>query len=349
MLSLSFRNESDSVIKKAKAKASTSRNSPDPRPKREPVAKRGRKQAVNESGLAITFLPNRSSEDFPGIPFSDYNAETLSRYANATNSPASTMHPSPEERGTNYFFVHFVADENSHGLFNYLRDIVKDGVDGLLQSCITAAGLAGLSNVSKSTTLMSHARTAYAKALRYINTAVASPIDALQDSTLAGILILAVYEHTAGAWMLSMISQAAGYEQFVGGWNLSMKAWGQHINGAAALLLLRGHAQFATQIGTALFAQAASHLLISCLQKDVCVPPKIGELSDKAFSKNTFFICTIYFQSLLHRSLIIQARDGPKNRTHFECTTRNWTLKHCSNWSGFFVHRETSVRKRSLQ
>ena len=271
MLSLSFRNESDAVIEKAKARAAKPRKSPDPRPKKaSSVAKRGViSETPTTSSVSTTSLFSHFDPDLPAFSFTNYNIENITHHANVANSPAVGLEPSLEEQGTNYFFANFVAPktQETSGPFYYLHDAVKDGIDDLLKACIVATGLAGLSNVSKSRQLMGHARKEYTSALGYINAALASPTDTIKDSTLIGIIILAVYESTAGAWMLTL------------------KAWTQHINGAAALVRLRGRSQFKTRVGRVIFLQATSHLLISCVQREMSIPHQIIELRNEAFSK----------------------------------------------------------------
>ncbi|TVY46470.1 hypothetical protein LOCC1_G003015 [Lachnellula occidentalis] len=276
MLSLSFRNESDAVIEKAKARAAEPRKSksPLPRPRKaSPVAK---KPVISEAPIAFsvstTIAFRHFSTDGSGFPFTNYNAENFTEPANIPNSPSVGLGPSLEEQGTNYFFANFVTPNTqgaSGGPFHYLYDVIKVGIDDLLKACIVATGLAGLSNVSKSSQLMGHAQREYTSALRHINVAVASPIDSIKDVTLIGILVLAIYEATAGAWMLTL------------------KAWTQHINGAAALIRIRGRSQFKTLVGRGVFLQATSHLLVSCVQREMSIPDQILELRNEVFSYNS--------------------------------------------------------------
>lgn len=82
---------------------------------------------------------------------------------------------------------------------------LSGGLDDTLVAGITATGLAGLANETKTPEIMRHARQQYALALRAINRALGSPIEALKDSTLLGVLILAIFETSAGSkqrWFL---------------------------------------------------------------------------------------------------------------------------------------------------
>jgi hypothetical protein len=282
MLSLSFRNESDSVIEKAKAKAAKPRRSPGrspgPRTKAGPSKSGGllesqtttTRPASTSTCSSIDLICQANSEDLPGFFFTNYDIESFAQHVIAGNSPAPTIHPSVEERGINYFFANFVAAQNgpSRGHFHYLHQVTSDGgLDDCLKASLVAAGLAGLANVSKSSQLMSHARKEYTSALRNINAALESPADSTKDSTLVSIVVLAIFETTAGAFQLSL------------------KAYTQHINGAAALIKLRGRSQLNNRVGIAIFFQVTSHLLISCVQRELPMPAEITELRDEAFGK----------------------------------------------------------------
>lgn len=280
MLSLSFRNESDSVIEKAKAKAAKPRRSPGPRTKAGPSRSSGlpESQIITHGPASTSTFPGidlmcyANNEHLPGFSFTNYDIESFPQHVNIGNSPASTIHPSVEERGINYFFANFVSARNgpSRGHFHYLHKLASDGgIDVCLKSSLVATGLAGLANVSKSPQFMSHARKEYTSALRNINAALASPPDATKDSTLVSIMVLAIFETTAGAFQLSL------------------KAYTQHINGAAALVKLRGRSQLRSRVGIGIFVQVTSHLLVSCVQRELPIPTEIAELRDEAFGKST--------------------------------------------------------------
>jgi hypothetical protein len=278
MLSLSFRNESDAVIQKAKARASKSRS----RPKGASAVAEGGDSRASETPTAsfasTTSLITHSDPGLPAFLVSNYNVENIIHHANVAKLPTVTIHPSLEERGINYFFGNSVSDKIG-GSFYYLNSVVRHGIDDVLKACVVSTGLAALSNASKSPQLMGHARKEYSLALRHMNAALASPTDAIKDSTLIGIMILAFYESTAGAWMLTL------------------RAWTHHINGAATLVRLRGRSQFRTHVGRGIFLQATTHILISCMQREICIPPQIIELRNEAFSKIIMSFC--YYPFLL--------------------------------------------------
>jgi hypothetical protein len=275
------------VIEKAKAKAAKPRRSPGRSPGPRTKAGPSRSGDFPESQIttagsaststfsSIDLISQVNNEDLPGFSFTNYDIESFAQHVSAGNSPASTIHPSVEERGISHFFANFVAAQNgpSRGHFHYLHQVASDsGFDDCLKPSLVATGLAGLANISKSSQLMSHARKQYTTALRNINAALASPSDATKDSTLVAIMVLAMFETTAGAFQLSL------------------KAYTQHINGAAALVKLRGRSQLRTRVGIGIFVQVTSHLLVSCVQRDLPIPTEIVELREEAFGKSTNLI-----------------------------------------------------------
>lgn len=75
------------------------------------------------------------------------------------------------------------------------------------------------------------ARKSYGHALRLTNAALRNPDEALKDTTMLSVLVLGLFE-------ASMDHSPRG-----------LRAWQQHINGAAELARMRGPAQFKTKPG----------------------------------------------------------------------------------------------------
>ncbi|KAF4636801.1 hypothetical protein G7Y89_g1296 [Cudoniella acicularis] len=293
MLSLSFRDESDAVVEKAKARErAKARRSPIPNvvvssssnitvPQRRtrgvsgnrstgsPPAYRDHSKTSPAASLQLSSHTNNIELPTPSPDGSDREVITQN-LTSATPSPPLAIAPSIAERGINYFFSNFVAEPSgpSPGHFHHLHSIYNaNGVDDVLRSCLIATGLAGLSNVSKSAPLMGYARREYTIALRKINAALLSSTEARKDSTLMSIMVVSVFETVAGAQ------------------RLSLKAWTEHINGAATLVKLRGRSQLKTRVGLGLFIQASSHLLISCMQREIPNPQQITDLRNAAFDQ----------------------------------------------------------------
>jgi len=179
------------------------------------------------------------------------------------------MHPTTEEIGINFFFSNFVAPATgpSHGYFSYVPDLCREtGLNDTLIAAIKAIGLANHANSIKSSELMAEARLEYSIALRGINVALTTPTESVKDSTLLSIMLVSMFETTTG------------------GNRLSLKAWTDHVNGATTLLALRGSSQLRTSIGHRLFIHVTSHLLTSCMQREIPMPVDILEMRREAFS-----------------------------------------------------------------
>ncbi|KAK6612252.1 C6 finger domain-containing protein [Botrytis cinerea] len=101
------------------------------------------------------------------------------------------------------------------------------------------------------------------------NAALQSPTAVKRDSTLLAILILGIFETITGKNQKSM------------------KAWAEHIHGAAAVVKLRGPEAIKKVGGIRLLAQVTSSLLISCIQRDIPIPKYIVEITEFAQNEMT--------------------------------------------------------------
>ncbi|OOQ87565.1 hypothetical protein PEBR_15599 [Penicillium brasilianum] len=126
-----------------------------------------------------------------------------------------------------------------------------------LQTSIASVGLANLGNLYNSPGFITSAKRAYILALNEINCALQDPIQATQDTTLAAILCLSLYE-------IIIFERPQ-----------SLHAWTIHIQGATALLELRGEDQFRRQVGLHLFRATRDEVLLGCLQRGARLPEKM--------------------------------------------------------------------------
>jgi hypothetical protein len=119
----------------------------------------------------------------------------------------------------------------------------NNSADVGLREGMKAVGLAGFAHASRSSSLMRNARYQYVKALQAVNAALKSPEHVKKDSTLTSIMVLSIFENLTG------------YNQ------KSLKAWSEHVNGAASLLKIRGIEQINTIVGRRLLAQVSTSSL----------------------------------------------------------------------------------------
>lgn len=270
MLDLAFRNESLAVIEKAKAKEKARKIKASENEQRAPrLPSATRAEATNRASSSSERRLSSQSTSTSSSNYGDDNEYELNEILTAPR-PRAALAPSIVEQGTSYFISNFVAGVSgpSHGHFNYLKDLCHNGgLDEALSTSMTAVGLAGLANRTKSPQLLGEARHEYMVALRRVNGALRSPTDAVKDSTLLSIMVLAVFETVTCT------------NRF------SLKAWTEHINGASALIQLRGPSQFKTRVGVGLFMQITAHLLISALQREIPMPQEIMALRAAVYNQ----------------------------------------------------------------
>ncbi|MCJ1438959.1 hypothetical protein MMC27_008349 [Xylographa pallens] len=243
-----FRNESEEVTKKAKAKAKAK------------AASRNRFQASSlKSAIPdLTWSPSTASVQDAQAPTElDYHQPLFSP---GPLSYSYNLAPTMGERATGYFFNHYVV-----GADGPWEDILNDN----MLTSIKALGLAGFSHAAHAPTVMIQAREQYLRAIRLTNAALRSPMDVKKDSTLLSIMILGMFETVTGRTQRSL------------------EAWASHVNGAAALLKIRGPEQMITPGGRRMFAQVTSTLVTTCLQHQLEVPDHILELRNEAVKYQT--------------------------------------------------------------
>jgi hypothetical protein len=248
-----FRNESEAVIGKAKAKKSMAKaksSSSTPRPQPTEFHDEVLRNDPASLGHDVTELTRLDP-----AKYSDWSIE-------AAMTPTYIMTPTLEERGSQFFNTH------SHVWFKDF-DIVESICsqtkrDDHLITSMSALGLASFANSIHAPELMNRARREYVTALRLTNAALKSPTEVQKDSTLFAVMILSIYETVSGTN------------------ERSLGAWTEHVNGAAALVKLRGMDQFKTLAGQRMFLQVTSNLMVSCVQRTIAMPSHMIELRDEA-------------------------------------------------------------------
>jgi hypothetical protein len=96
-----------------------------------------------------------------------------------------------------FYWTNYVLPNptSTNGYLDYLSILYsKRPTSAALSEVITSLGMAGISNLRKSSEIMVEARRSYATALRLTNTALADPTQVKTDETLMAVLLLAFYE-----------------------------------------------------------------------------------------------------------------------------------------------------------
>lgn len=149
-----------------------------------------------------------------------------------------------------YFHATFVTGQSRS--FKYL-EMIYSSASTHLSTSILAVGFASLSRAVRSYDLEIRARKAYASALQLVNTALGTP-QATDDATLSTVMLL------------------DQFEKIIPSPNRSTSALTNHLNGASALMKMRGPGQFQTRAGLEMFIHMSSHLLVSCMQHEIPLP-----------------------------------------------------------------------------
>ncbi|KAK1731956.1 uncharacterized protein BDZ83DRAFT_597303 [Colletotrichum acutatum] len=169
-----------------------------------------------------------------------------------------------EDRAATFFFTHYTTtgppfcDSYQSWL---AKTYQEESPNNLVRHSIQAVGMAAISNISNAPKIVLRAKERYGQALKATNVALYDPAQATADTTLMAILLL-------GLFVTIMFES----------WNDS-HAWTAHIEGATALLHLRGKSQFTRELGIQLYIQFRQQILQACMQRGVPVPAALVEIT----------------------------------------------------------------------
>ncbi|KAH7168396.1 hypothetical protein DER46DRAFT_597295 [Fusarium sp. MPI-SDFR-AT-0072] len=178
----------------------------------------------------------------------------------------------PKDQALHFFFHHYVVHESGrspthpdcHGI------IYKRATEpGYLADLINAVGLTGLAYMRNAPALISVASQAFSRALHGICAALMDPSEASSDQMLVAVMLLALYE--------TVNSSSNG----------DLSSWSRHVDGALALIQLRGAGQLRNRIGRSIFLHLRTEILIDCLQRGLRVPSILINLMAEARSNET--------------------------------------------------------------
>ncbi|CVK91340.1 related to negative acting factor [Fusarium mangiferae] len=190
----------------------------------------------------------------------------------SSHYPWFRLEVTPEDQALHFFFHHYVLPESGrspthpdcHGIIH------KRAIEpGYLANLINAVGLAGLAYLRNAPTLINLARQSFSHALRDICAALMDPSEASSDQMLVAVMLLALYETVA-------FNSDGG-----------LSPWSRHVDGALALLQLRGAGQLRNRIGRSIFHSLRSEILINCLQRRLPVPKVLIDFMAEARSNET--------------------------------------------------------------
>ena len=162
-----------------------------------------------------------------------------------------------DDKARSAFFSHYVSG------FSKTYDILEwlyDPTEGHLAASVDAVSLVFFATQFSHMDCFQIARQKYSHALRLLIQALQSPGIAKSDSTFLAVLFLDLFEK-----MINKNTQCS-------------EAWMSHVNGALALIDLRGHDRLVTRIGARLSTKLVTNLIVSCVSASLEVPSGLIKL-----------------------------------------------------------------------
>lgn len=214
-------------------------------------------------------LSHASSSQTSPVTWTDAEIEPLtprvlsiSRYP-TPESMTREITPSIEDQAMGFFISNHVSQPAlvPRGQYEWLLEAISQpGCEEIVRSSANAASLAGLANSTKNPTIMAKARAAYGSALRMTNSALRVKQTAVKDSTLMSVIMLGLYESIAFPD------------------TKSTQTWYKHVQGASALLVLRGTDQFKSNVARRIFHHFYGITILCSLESGEAVPDGMRDL-----------------------------------------------------------------------
>lgn len=180
-----------------------------------------------------------------------------------------TLAPSIEDRAIGFFTHHYVIGLNgpSRGHLDYLAEISRTQIleEGLLAS-MKAVGLAAYAHAVHAPSLMKNARYQYVRAIQSTNKALGDPVEVKKDTTLLSIMVLGIFETVTGAGQHSLAD------------------WAEHLNGASAVIKIRGPEQIKSPAGRRMLLTVVTSLLIANMQQGLPLPRHLQDYMNAAIT-----------------------------------------------------------------
>ncbi|KAL3493483.1 hypothetical protein BJX62DRAFT_82052 [Aspergillus germanicus] len=174
-----------------------------------------------------------------------------------SHDPWSKLAITPEDQAVHFFFYHYAvqgsSQARSHPDCLSIINARATG-SGYLADIIIAVGMSSLASLKNAATLTHAASRTFSRALRDIRAALEDPAEATSDQMLVAVMLLALYE--------TVTSDSDG----------DSNPWDRHVDGALALIQLRGAGQLHNRISRCIFHNLTTEILINCLQRGLRAP-----------------------------------------------------------------------------
>lgn len=280
-LSMMFKNESDVVAKKAEQRYERLAMGKVSSLTKRAVAVPSGNQVITSSTI-IKYIPLTNEQA---------NPKFYTRYP-SPESIASPLIPSIEDQAQGFFISNYISQPSivPRGQFEWVTEMLtQSNVEDILRCSIRAVSLAGFANATKNRGIMQQAQIAYMSALRSTNNALGVKETAIKDSTLVSVIMLGLYEN------------------FVMEDKRSIQAWARHVDGACALIKLRGQDQFKSDIGRRVFHQFYGTALLVALASERPVHAGMKELYEAMTPSSDYTVhgreYTTRLIEIIHRTI----------------------------------------------
>ncbi|KAF2808082.1 uncharacterized protein BDZ99DRAFT_447247 [Mytilinidion resinicola] len=179
------------------------------------------------------------------------------------NAVPPVFPPSTEVQATAFFFRNFVVlPQQAESMRGFLELLVpkynEESPSSALHSATHAVALSTLGNYPGRQNLLQDASIAYGQALTKLNVALQDPIESKSDATILAVLLFSLYEAIMAT-------------------PETVNAWANHVDGAVALVKLRGNEQFKNPFSYSVFRAVRTMMITSCVQRSIPVTEFPGE------------------------------------------------------------------------
>lgn len=204
----------------------------------------------DHSGRAMSISSNWSDSSATNLVFPRSANSDRSSLVVAASSVPGQLNTSFEAQAVHFFLSNWVLlpkQGTNRGYFDFLLPLLRTSPpDSHMSLTFAATALAALANRSSpgvnSKGLLPYAAQKYEKALKRTNEALRDPVLAKQDSTLASVLLLGLFEQITSC-------------------RSNLMGWGSHVDGAVALIRMRGKKQLRTAVGKGLFITVRTQMV----------------------------------------------------------------------------------------
>ncbi|EUC49845.1 hypothetical protein COCMIDRAFT_83594 [Bipolaris oryzae ATCC 44560] len=204
---------------------------------------------------------------------------------NFENTVPSTIFLSPECEAVPFFFKNFITlpqqAESTRGFLEYLVPLYNRArPSSVLHLATDAVAMATCGQYPGRHRLLREAVSTYGKAIKKLHEDLRDPKMSKSDETVLAILMFSLYETIMST-------------------DDTIRAWGNHVDGAVALTKLRGTEQFNDPMSHAIFRAVRTMMITSCVQRSKPIESfpgaagwlGTGEFSDENAANRLTLIC----------------------------------------------------------